>query len=95
MCQEGGWVHHSLMTTTADRLSYSGRPRIALGRHCSFMPVHHPLNRSSFVAKTKARRPSVILDILNWGSAMFLSLSLTFILINNTNDLLCEFIRQK
>ena len=78
MCQTGGWGHHSPMTPTGDRLSHPGPPRIAPGRHCSFMPVQLLLNRTSFVAKTKARLPSVILDIFNRGSSVFVFVARTF-----------------
>ena len=73
MCQAGGWIHHSPMTTTRDRLSHSDSSGLASSQRSSFMPVQLLLNRTSFVAKTKAHLPSVILDIFNRGTSVFLS----------------------
>ena len=55
MCQAGGRVHDSPMTTTTDRLSHPGPPRIAPGPalliYARSTPIKQTLNRLSFVAK--------------------------------------------
>ena len=73
LCQEGDWVHHSPMTTTADRLSHPGPPSIAPGRRCSFNARSTPIKQGPFAAKTKARLPvsssTLVPDVLNRGSS--------------------------
>ena len=66
------------MTPTGNQLSHSGPSKIALGIEAHLMPVQLLLHRASFVAKTKAHLPSVILDIFNRGSSVFVFVARTF-----------------
>ena len=64
MCQKDGWLHHAPITTTGTGFRIRVRlTRTRPARHSS-TPIQSPLNGHSFVARTKARLPSVILDIL-------------------------------